>query len=488
MSEGVRVRMAPAPTGRLHIGNARTTLHNWLFARHHEGAFLLRIEDTDQRRSTQENVDLILEAIRWLGLDWDEGPEVGGDCGPYFQSQRLDLYGKAASRLLEEGKAYPCYCTPEELDARRREMQSKGLPPRYDRRCRSLSPAQRERMEAEGRPKAIRFATPETGAVRWEDLVRGAIEFQNPELDDFVIVKSDGFPTYLLACVVDDSAMDISHVLRGEDLISSTPRQLHIYGALGLPRPEFAHLPLLLGPDRSKLAGRHGAVSATEYRDQGYLPEAVLNFIALLGWSPGDDREIMSREEMIQEFSLAGVGKSGAVFDQEKLEWMNGVYLRGLSAADYVSRGRPFLESALGRLSGDFDDTYVAGALLLEQERAKTLAELPALTEFFFHEPESYEEKGEKKWFRREGAADLLTALHDALQDLADFEVTSLEAAVRKVADRQGLKAGPAIHTTRLATTGRTAGPGLFDLLALLGRDRVLRRLARAEQHVRSLA
>jgi glutamyl-tRNA synthetase len=475
MSEGVRVRFAPAPTGRLHIGNARTTLHNWLFARHHGGAFLLRIEDTDQLRSTQENVDLILEAIRWLNLDWDEGPEVGGDYGPYFQSQRLDLYGKAASRLVEEGKAYPCYCTPEELAERRREMQTKGLPPRYDRQCRSLSQAQRERMEAEGRPKAVRFATPESGLVQWDDLVRGAIEFQNAELDDFVVVKSDGFPTYLLACVVDDSAMAISHVLRGEDILSSTPRQLHIYQALGLPIPEFAHLPLLLGPDRSKLAGRHGAVSVTEYRDQGYLPEAVVNFIALLGWSPGGDREILSREEMIQEFSLAGVGKSGAV------------YLRGLPAEEYVSRGRPFVESALGDLSGDFDDTYFAQALLLEQPRAKTLSDLPALTEFFFREPEGYEEKGEKKWFRREGAVELLAALQEALHSLTDFDAASLEAAVRKVADAQGLKAGPAIHTTRLATTGRTTGPGLFELLELLGRDRVLRRLTRAQQHVRSL-
>ncbi len=485
MSEPVRVRMAPAPTGRLHIGTARTALHNWLFARHHGGVFVLRIEDTDRERSTPDSLADILSALRWLGLFWDEGPEVGGEYGPYLQSERLPSYRAAADRLLAAGLAYPCFCTPEELDERRQDMQRRGLPPRYDRRCRDLSPADRERLAAQGRPRALRFATPEQGAVAWEDLVRGPIEFAAADLDDFVLLKADGYPTYLLACALDDAAMRISHVLRGEDLISGTPRQLLVYQALGLPPPRFGHLPLILGPDRAKLSKRHGAVAVSDYRDQGYLPDALVNFIALLGWSPGDDRELLSREELIAEFSLEGIGRSGAIFDGEKLAWMNGVYLRRLPPEEYVAAARPFLARAGLLDSGECDEGYVRRALLLEQERARTLRELPELTEFFFRDPEGYEEKGRRKWFARDGAADLLAALREALASLEPFDEPTLEAAVRGVADRLGLKAGPVIHTTRLAVTGRTAGPGLFELLAVLGRDRVLRRLARAEQYAR---
>jgi glutamyl-tRNA synthetase len=480
--------MAPAPTGRLHVGTARTTLYNWLFARHHGGTFVLRIEDTDQSRSTQENVCQILEAIRWLGLDWDEGPEVDGPYGPYFQSQRVAHYREAVDRLLEQGDTYSCYCTPEELEERRREMQGQAIAPRYDRRCRELSRTEREKREAEGRPKAIRFAVPDEGATGWDDLVRGRVEFQSSELDDFVIMKSDGFPSYNFACVVDDATMAMTHVLRGEDLISGTPRQLHLYRALGLEAPQFGHLPMILAPDRSKLSKRHGATSITEYHDKGYLPEAVVNFIALLGWSPGDDRELMSREEMIEAFSIEGIGKSGAVFDADKFAWMNGVYLRQMSAEEYVARARPFLEAHLGPLVESFSDDYVASAVLLEQERAKTLAELPELTEFFFRDPKEYEDKGERKWFRQEGAAELLAAVRDALQGLDRFDEASIESAVRAVAERLDTKAGPVIHTTRLATTGRTKGPGLFELLAVLGKERVLPRLRRAEKHVRGLA
>jgi glutamyl-tRNA synthetase len=476
--------MPPSPTGRFHLGNARTAIHNWLFARRSGGALVLRIEDTDPARSTPENVAVIIQAMRWLGLDWDEGPEAGGDHGPYFQSERLALYRRAADRLLEQRLAYPCYCTLDELEQRRREMQAKGLPPRYDRRCRDLSPAHRERLASEGRPAAIRFALPDQGAVAWDDLVRGRIEFQNSELDDFVLLRSDGSPTYLLACVVDDSAMAISHVLRGEDLISSTPRQLHIYQALGLDAPLFGHLPLILGTDRAKLAKRHGAASVLEYRDRGYLPDALVNFIALLGWSPGDDREVLSRDELIEAFSIEGIGKSGAVFDSEKLDWMNGVYLRTMPPADYIAAARPFVENAFGECP---DPDYLSRAVLLEQERARTLAELPQLTEFFFRDPDSYDEKGERKWFQREGAAELLAAVRTALSELPAFDEPAIEAAIRAVADRAGVKAGPVIHTTRLAATGRTKGPGLFELLAVLGKERTLTRLTRAEQHTSHL-
>ena len=483
MGNEVRVRMAPAPTGRLHVGTARTTLYNWLFARHHGGRFVLRIEDTDQSRSTQENVSQILEAIRWLGLDWDEGPEVEGPYGPYFQSQRLELYGEMVGRLLEQGEAYACYCTPEELEERRREMQQQGMAPRYDRRCRELTEGERERLEGEGRPKAIRFAMPLEGSIGWDDLVRGEVEFQNSELDDFVIAKSNGFPSYNFACAIDDAKMGMTHVLRGEDVMSGTPRQLHVYGALGLEVPSFGHLPMILGTDRSKLSKRHGATSVTEYRDQGYVAEAIVNFIALLGWSPGDDREIMSREEMIEAFSVEGIGKSGSVFDIEKLQWMNGVYLREMAPEAYAAAAKPFVRAAFGE---DLDDGYVGKAVLLEQERAKTLGELPELTEFFFRDPEEYEEKGARKWFGREGAEQVLAAVREALSKLESFDQEAIEAAVRGAAERLGLGAGPVIHTTRLAVTGRTKGPGLFELMGVLGKGRVVRRLERAEGYVRA--
>jgi len=483
MTTPIRVRMAPSPTGRLHIGTARTALYNWLFARRNGGTFILRIEDSDRQRSLDEFAQDILDSLRWLGIDWDEGPEVGGPYGPYFQSQKLGRYRQVADDMTSRGLAYPCYCTPEELDARRKEMQAKGLPPRYDRRCLSLTPQERARLDAENRPHAVRFRVPDQGAVVWTDLIRGDVSFENSLLDDFVLLKADGFPTYLLAVVVDDHDMRISHILRGEDLISATPRQLHIYRAMSWDAPEFAHIPLILAPDRSKMSKRHGATSITEYREMGYLPHALVNFIALLGWSPGGDREIMSRDDMVKEFSLEGIGKSGAVFDIEKLNWMNGAYIRQLSPDDYVALAMPFLEKANLDLSA-FDAAYIRSALLLEQERAKTLAEIPALTDFFFRDPESYDEKGERKWFRREGAADLLAAVRAALEAVPDFEVSAIEAAIRSVGDKLG-SAGPVIHTTRLAITGRTVGPGLFELIAVLGKTRVLSRLTKAEQRLR---
>ena len=485
MSSPIRVRMAPSPTGRLHIGTARTTLYNWLFARHTGGTFILRIEDSDKQRSSDEFTRDILDSLRWLGVDWDEGPEVGGPCGPYFQSQKLERYQEVARGLVARGLAYPCYCAPEELDARRKEMQAKGLPSRYDRKCLNLTAEERARLDTEGKPRAIRFRVPDGGSVGWNDLIRGEVSFENALLDDFVLVKADGFPTYLLAVVVDDHDMQISHILRGEDLISATPRQLHIYQAMEWQPAEFAHIPLILAPDRSKLSKRHGATSVSEYRELGYLPEALVNFIALLGWSPGADQEVLTREEMVKAFSVEGIGKSGAVFDIEKLNWMNGVYLRQLSPEGYVEAARPFLESAGVDLTG-FDADYVRGALLLEQERAKTLAEIPQLTEFFFREPTAYDEKGERKWLRREGAAELLAGVRSGLESTTEFEVGAIEAAVRAVGETLG-SVGPVIHTTRLAVTGRTAGPGLFELMAVLGKERVLARLARAEEYVRGL-
>jgi len=486
MGSTIRVRMAPAPTGRLHIGTARTTLYNWLFARRHGGTFVLRLEDSDPQRSSPEFARDILDSIRWLGLDWDEGPEVGGPHGPYLQSEKLPRYQEVAQDLLARGAAYRCFCTPEELGERRQEMERRGLPPRYDRRCRALPEAERARRLRSRESAAIRFAVPGEGKAAWADLIRGGVEFENALLDDFVLLRADGSPTYLLAVVVDDHDMAISHVLRGEDLLSATPRQMHIYQAMSWEQPHFAHIPLILAPDRSKLSKRHGATAVSEYREQGYLPEALVNFIALLGWSPGDDRELLTREEMVAAFSLGGIGKSGAVFDLEKLGWMNGVYLRQLSPERLAELARPYLERA-GLLGAAFDEGCVAGALLLEQARAKTLAELPELTRFLFEEPSSYEEKGERKWFRRDGAAELIAAVRAELAGVEAFAVGALEAALRALGEKLGVGAGPVIHTTRLAVTGRTAGPGLFEVLALLGKERVLRRLEKAEGHVRGL-
>ena len=487
MNADIRVRMAPAPTGRLHIGTARTSLYNWLFARHHGGTFVLRIEDSDPARSSEENVRNILDGLRWLGIDWDEGPEVEGPHGPYFHSQKLPRYQEVARQLVDAGSAYRCYCTPEELEQRRKEMQKQGLPPRYDRRCRGLSQAEREQLAADGRRHALRFRVPDDGKVGWSDLIRGPVEFDNADLDDFVLVKADGFPTYLLAVVVDDHDMRISHVLRGEDMMPTTPRQLHVYRAMDWALPEFAHIPVILAPDRSKLSKRHGATGISEYRDMGYLPEALANFIALLGWSPGDDREVMTRQEMIEAFDISGIGKSGAVFDIEKLNWMNGLYLRQLSPEEYVARAKPFLEEA-GLLAAGVCTPALQRALLLEQERAKTLRELTELVEFFFRRPESYDQKGERKWFRREGAADLLAAARKRLAAAEPFAVEQIEAAIRGLAEELNLGAGPVIHTVRLAATGRTAGPGLFELLEVLGREEVLTRLRAAEERVQGLS
>jgi glutamyl-tRNA synthetase len=482
MPATVRTRFAPSPTGRFHIGGARTALYAWLFARHHGGVFALRIEDTDQSRCRPEYLTELLDSLRWLGLDWDEGPEVGGPYGPYIQSERLALYQEHAARLVDQGAAYKCYCPPERLAEMRAEQQRRGQPPGYDRRCRALTPAQR----AAGAPSVIRFAVPLSGTTAYDDLVRGRIEFDNSTLDDFVILKSDGFPTYHLANVVDDHAMAMTHVLRAEEWISSTPRHLLMYEAFGFPPPQFAHLPLILGPDRAKLSKRHGATAVQDYREEGFLPEAVRNFIALLGWSPGDDREVLGLEEMIAAFGIEGIGRSPAVFDVEKLRWMNGVYLRALAPDRLVDLALPQLQRA-GLLPGGITETtraYVRAVMPLEQERLRTLSDLPGLTEFFFRDDFAYEPKGEQKWLARPEAAGGLSAIRESLAALTEWTEASVEGVVRVTAERLGVPAAQLIHPTRVAVTGRTAGPGLFATLAVLGRERVLSRLDRALRHI----
>ncbi len=478
----VRVRFAPSPTGIPHVGNIRTALFNWLFARHEGGKFVLRVEDTDQTRLVPEALDAIMESLRWLGLDWDEGPEVGGPYGPYFQSERLEHYSRAAEELIAKDNAYRCYCSPERLEQVRSEQMRRKEPPRYDRRCRNLSEAERKEEESKGIVPVVRFKTPLSGKTEFDDIVRGHVAFENETLDDFVLVKSDGYPTYHLANVVDDHLMEISHVLRAEEWLPSTPRHLLLYGALGYAPPLFAHLPMILGPDRAKLSKRHGAVSLLEYKRQGYLPEAMFNFLGLLGWSLDDHTEIISREEFVRHFSLERIVKNPAIFDVEKLTWMNGVYMRALPPERLADLMAERLEEDLpAELSRPLDREYVRRIVPLVQERIKRLDEAVALTSFFFVEgPLDYAAQtllGKRFAGKPEEARRALEAAGERLPGVDIWEHETLEEALRRLAEELGLKAGDLFMLIRVAVTGQTATPPLFETMDVLGRERSLARL-----------
>lgn len=485
----VRTRIAPSPTGLPHIGTARTALFNWLFARHHGGQFLFRLEDTDRDRYDPASEQALYDLFRWLELDYDEGPDIGGRYGPYVQSHRLEHYREATDRLLASGHAYKCFCTRERVaEIREARQKANHHPYGYDRHCRALSDTERERLEASGAPYVIRFATPTEGETTFQDAIRGGITYQNRELDDHVLLKSDGFPTYQLANVVDDHLMQISHVIRAEEWIPSTPRHVLEYQALGWKPPVFAHAALIHGRDPqsgkvSKLSKRHGAVFAGEYRELGYLPEALTNFIALLGWAPGQDREVMTRLEMTELFRLEGVNPSPSVFDLDKLNWMNGVYIRALPTEELTTRVLPFLQKA--GLAAEEPDAlaleYVSRVLALEQERLKTLAEAPAATEFFFCDEIAYDEAAVSKRLRTPAGTSSLAALIAQLETLAEWNIAVLEGAVQAAADRAGVKRADVIHAARVGASGRGVGPSLFETLWVLGRDRVLTRLRYAQ-------
>ena len=482
MTTPVRVRFAPSPTGRPHVGNVRTAMFNWLLARHTGGRFILRIEDTDVARKVKGALEAILDGLKWLGLDWDEGPEVGGDSGPYFQSQRLSLYREAAERLVAQGDAYYCYCSPERLEEMRAEQVRRKQPPGYDRRCRDLSPEERAQREKEGITPVVRFKVPLEGQTRFNDLIWGELVFENGTIDDFVLLKSDGYPTYHLANVVDDSAMRISHVIRAEEWISSTPRHMLLYRALALEPPQFVHHPMILGPDRAKLSKRHGAVSILEYREQGYLPETMFNFLALIGWSLDDKTEIMSRKELVENFSLERIGKTGAIFNRDKLDWMNGVYIRSLNVEDFRQRVLPFLENGLPpEVKRPLDIDYIRQIMPLIQERARTLAEVAELTEFFFSDALEYD-SGLLivKKMDRESALRALAASRQRLEPLERFDHESLEAVLRPLAEELHLKTGQLFGTLRVAVTGRTVAPPLFETMSVLGKKRCLERIGAA--------
>ncbi len=466
----VRVRFAPSPTGYPHLGNVRTALFNWLFARHSNGIFILRIEDTDISRLVKGATETILDSLRWLGLDWDEGP--------YFQSQRLELYREAANRLLKEGLAYHCYCSPQRLESMRKEQVKRKQPPGYDRRCRCLTREQKIELEASGIVPVVRFKSPLEGQTSFHDLLRGEIIFENGTLDDFVLLKSDGYPTYHLANIVDDRLMAISHVLRADEWLSSTPRHVLLYQALNWQPPQFAHLPMILGPDRSKLSKRHGATSITEYQEQGYLPEAMFNFLALLGWALDDKTELMTRDEIIKHFSLERISRTAAVFNKDKLDWMNGVYLRGLSLEEFTQRAIPFLERNLpAEVKRPIDDGYVHQIMPLVQERARTLAEVPLLTDFFFVDELEYDVGLLVGKIGEAEAVKALQASVAGMSELKSWDAVSLEAVFRPLADELKLKTSVFFGLLRVAITGRTAAPPLFETMAVLGKERCLKRL-----------
>ena len=466
----IRVRFAPSPTGYPHLGNIRTALFNWLFARHNNGTFILRIEDTDTARKVEGATDIILDSLRWLGLDWDKGP--------YYQSQRLETYQEVADKLVNEELAYLCYCSPQRLDTMRQEQMKRKQPPGYDRNCRSLAKEQRAELEASGVTPVVRFKSPLEGQTSFYDLIRGEITFKNSTLDDFVLLKSDGYPTYHLANIVDDHLMEISHVLRADEWLSSTPRHVLLYQALDWQPPQFAHLPMILGPDKSKLSKRHGATAINEYRDQGYVPEAMLNFLTLLGWSLDDKTELLTREEIIKYFSLERVSKTAAVFNKDKLEWMNGVYLRGLTLNEFTSRANPFLEKGLPpEIKRPIDTDYAHRIMPLIQERAKTLAEISELTDFFFIDDLRYDASLLLSKLENARAVEALKTSIVSTEELAEWDTDSLETILRPLAEKLNLKTGVFFSLLRVATTGRTAAPPLFQTMEVLGKELCLKRL-----------
>jgi glutamyl-tRNA synthetase len=481
MAEPVRVRFAPSPTGYLHVGGARTALFNYLFARRHGGVFVLRIEDTDRERSTKEAVDAIFEGLRWLGLQWDEGPGAGGEHGPYFQSERLALYAAAAERLRVAGMAYPCFCDPDALKQRREAALKRGEPPKYDRTCYRL-PRDEAEARAAREPHALRFAMPE-GVTSWEDSVRGEVTFQNAILDDLVILRTDRHPTYNFAAVVDDAAMRITHVLRGDDHISNTPRQIQLYRALALEPPRFGHVPMILGSDGTRLSKRHGATSVTEYRDAGFLPEAMVNFLALLGWAYDGEREIFTLEELTQVFSLDRISKNPAIFNHEKLEWMNGEYFRALPLAKRVDlvvahlRATGAVPEALLR-----DRAFLDRAVEAVGERMRRPHDFLVYAAFLFVDEVEPDPAAWAELRAKVQAPERLRKLAGVLAAVEPFEHDPIETAVRGLAASEGVKAGEVIMPARIALTGKKVTPGIFDVILLLGRERTVARLKRAAE------
>ncbi len=457
----VILRFAPSPTGFLHIGGARTALFNWLFARNEKGKFILRIEDTDQVRSTKESIDAILEGMTWLGLDWDEGP--------IYQTDRMHLYREHVERLLREGKAYPCYCPPEELEKKRQKALKEKRKPKYDGHCRNL------KVPIPGQTPAIRFKAPQHGVTVLHDLIKGTIEFDNSELDDLIIQRSDGWPTYNFSAVVDDATMSITHVIRGDDHVNNTPRQILLYEALGYPLPQFAHVPMILGADKARLSKRHGATSVMAYKEMGYLPQALVNYLVRLGWSYGD-QEVFTKQELIEKFSLENVGKSAAVFNTEKLLWLNGLYIRQEKPETLAEMLLPFLE-ARGLKPRSLP--WLSEITKTLQERSKTLVEMADQALFYFRRDLEFDEKAAKKHLTP-NIKESLELLIAKLESSPELDEKGLEEIFKEVVGLKGIKLVALAQAVRVALTGKAVSPGIYEVAKILGKDEAMKRLSRA--------
>ncbi|MBA3691246.1 MAG: glutamate--tRNA ligase [Actinobacteria bacterium] len=469
----VRCRFAPAPSGSIHVGNARSALFSWAFARHHGGTFVLRVEDTDAGRVSEEAFHGVMESLRWLGIDWDEGPDIGGPHGPYRQSQRGDLYDLSVRQLLEQEDAYPCYCTPEELEERRRAAQAAGRPPGYDGRCRTLSDEDRAIRVLEGRPKVIRFAMPQRDLVV-QDLVKGDVHFAAGAMQDFVLVRSDGSPVFLLAVAVDDMLMGMTHVIRGEDLLASAPRNAAVIEALGGTPPRYGHLPLLVGADRQPLSKRHGSTSVEAFQEQGFLPEALVNYLALLGWSKDAETTFLTRHELVAAFDLSRVSSNPAAFDTKKLEWMNNHYIQRLDHEELAARCLHFLTAA--GLSPDLE--LLRRAMPLVRERMKRLTDSVELLTFLFTDDVELDQKALA--IVAKASAGYLGRVGEALKAVDPWVSAQIQAGMDALAEREGLSRKNAFQPVRAAVTGSTVSPPLPESMELLGRERTLERLGRS--------
>ena len=477
----VRVRFAPSPTGYLHVGGARSALFNWLYAKHVGGQFLLRIEDTDQSRYNEQALHDLIRDLKWLGLTWDEGPEVGGPHEPYYQSQRLPMYKRHADELLAKNSAYRCFCTSERLDELRHRQEEQKLPPGYDRHCRDIEPAESDRRAAAGEAHVVRLRTPLSGKTIFRDQIRGEIEYQNHVLDDLVLLKTDGFPTYHLANVVDDHDMRITHVLRGDEWIPSTPRHVLLYQAFGWEPPVFCHLPVILSPGGGKLSKRKGAVSVGDYREKGYMPHALFNFLALLGWSPGDEREKMTLQELVESFDINRIMPKSAAFDETKLEWLNGQYLIESSVEALLPEVRHFLDlRGLSELVEAQPEMLLKHVKLLK-DRSKRIDEIVDTGLYFWKDPETYDEKAVSKYWKPETSG-RMERLLPRLETVA-WDAVSMETLYREITETEGIKFADLIHPTRLAVSGLSFGPGLFELLEALDRKVVVDRIRTALKH-----
>ncbi|PKL82994.1 MAG: glutamate--tRNA ligase [Ignavibacteriae bacterium HGW-Ignavibacteriae-3] len=481
--ESVRVRFAPSPTGYLHVGGLRTALYNYLFARKANGKFILRIEDTDRNRFVEGAVENLIKALKWCGLDYDEGPDAGGQYGPYMQSQRLDIYQDHVKELISTGDAYYCFCTPERLNELKEEQQRQKLPQaKYDKHCLAISKNEIEHNFGADIPFVIRLNVKPNKRIIFDDIVRGRVEFESNNIDDQILIKSDGFPTYHLANVVDDHLMEISHVIRGEEWLSSTPKHVLLYDSFNWKRPLFAHLPLLLNPDRSKLSKRQGDVAVEDYRDKGFLKEALVNFVALLGWNAGDDKEFYYMNELVESFSLERVNKSGAVFDLEKLNWLNAEHLRKMQDTELLALLKEeILNSKFS--NQNYSDSYLLEVITAMKERVSFVKDYLEKSPYFFEAPNNYDEAAVQKNWKAETPA-MLLKLHDEFEKLVNPSKDDFENALAKVAEELNAGKGKLIHPLRLAVSGMSTGPGVFDIVLLLGKDEVLKRIKSAVQKI----